>query len=229
MTQKVPQHIAIIPDGNRRWAKDNHLPSLEGHRRGADVTEEVCFAAIDQGVKVMTFWGFSSENWTRPKREVQYLLAMFAHLLTDRIDRFHEQGIQLRVSGRMDEFPNKLQKLLQAAIEKTAQNKRGIVQLCLNYGGRNEIVDAVKKIVKEKIPAEKIDQKTIAQYLYQPDLPSPDLILRTSGEQRSSGYLLWQAEYAEFFFLKKHWPAVTRRDIIRVIQDFQKRQRRFGS
>ncbi|MBU0707661.1 di-trans,poly-cis-decaprenylcistransferase [Patescibacteria group bacterium] len=224
----VPQHIAIIPDGNRRWAKSKHLPALLGHKRGVDVMEKVCYAAIDRGVKVMTFWAFSTENWRRAKREVNYLLKLFEEVFINRLDKFNSENVKLVVSGRIDEFPDRLQNYIKKAVDKTKNNTRGIVHLCLNYGGRAEIIDMVKKIIKKKISPLKVNRQIIDENLYNPGLPDIDLVVRTSGEQRTSGFLPWQLEYAEYAFVDKHWPDFKEKDIDKLIKDFQSRQRRFG-
>ncbi|MDD5567468.1 MAG: polyprenyl diphosphate synthase [Patescibacteria group bacterium] len=227
-TQAVPLHIAIIPDGNRRWAKAKHLPAFFGHKRGVDVMEKTCYAALDRGVKVLTFWAFSTENWKRAKREVNYLFKLFEDVFKNRLEKFDKENVKLLVSGRTDEFPSKLQYYIKRAVDKTKNNTRGIVHLCLNYGGRSEIIDMVKKIIKEKVSPDRINKKTINSHLYTPGLPDPDLIVRTSGEQRTSGFLPWQLEYAEYAFIKKHWPDFNESDIDQLIKDFQSRQRRFG-
>jgi undecaprenyl diphosphate synthase len=225
----IPQHIAIIPDGNRRWAKAKHLPKLFGHKKGFEVMEKICYAAIDRGVKVMTFYAFSTENWKRSKTEVNYLFRLFEDVFKNYIGKFNAEKIRLLVSGQTDELPNSLIKAIQNAVARTADNKRGIVHLCLNYGGRTEIVDAVKSIIKLGLPANSITKEIITRHLYQPDLPMPDLIMRTSGEHRTSGYLLWQAEYAEYLFINKHWPDFTVRDLDAALKEFELRQRRFGA
>ncbi|MDP3964219.1 MAG: polyprenyl diphosphate synthase [bacterium] len=227
-SSSIPQHIAIIPDGNRRWAKANRRPSLFGHKKGVEVMESVCYAALDRGVKVMTFWAFSTENWKRSKREVNYLLALFEDVFKNRLEKFHKENIKLMVSGRTEEFPKKLQNLITNAVTKTKNNTRGIVHLCLNYGGRAEIVDAVKKIISEKINPARLSPETISTHLYNPGLPEPDLIIRTSGEQRLSGYLPWQSEYSELMFVDKHWPDFSEKEIEQAIKEYQRRERRFG-
>ncbi len=225
---KVPQHIAIIPDGNRRWAKSKHLPTFFGHKKGVDVMEKTCYAAIDRGVKVLTFWAFSTENWRRAKREVNYLFQLFEDVFKNRLDRFDNENIRLVVSGRIDEFPKKLQNYIKNAVERTKNNTRGVVHLCLNYGGRAEIIDMVKNVLKKKITPDEIDKKVISDNLYTPGLPDPDMIVRTSGEHRTSGFLPWQLEYAEYSFIDKHWPDFNEKDVDNIIKDFQARQRRFG-
>ncbi|MFH0853538.1 MAG: polyprenyl diphosphate synthase [bacterium] len=228
MSLPTPKHIAIIPDGNRRWAKSKHLPSLVGHKKGVEITEEICDVAIEQGVKVLTFWAFSTENWKRSEKEVKYLFHLLEEVFLNKVDKFHRENIRLIVSGRIEKFPKKLQGYIRKAVAKTKNNTRGILNICLNYGGRTEIVDAVKKIIKNKIPAAKIDKETIQKNLYSPELPDPDLIIRTSGEHRTSGYLLWQSEYAEYVFVDKYWPDFTKKDLIKAITEFKNRQRRFG-
>jgi len=229
MSIATPKHIAIIPDGNRRWAKSKHLPSLIGHKKGVETTEKICYAAIEQGVRVLTFWAFSTENWKRSQTEKKYLFKLLEDAFLKKVDKFHSENIRLVVSGRIEKFPNKLQDYINRAVKMTRKNTRGIVNICLNYGGRLEIVDAVKKIVKKGIPALKITNKTIRDNLYVPEIPDPDLIIRTSGERRTSGYLLWQSEYAEYVFVDKCWPDFTKKDLIKALADFKNRQRRFGS
>jgi undecaprenyl diphosphate synthase len=226
---KVPHHIAIIPDGNRRWAKAKHMPQFYGHKKGFEVMEKICYAAVDRGVKVMTFYAFSTENWKRSKTEVSYLFRLFESVFKNYVGKFNDEGIRLLVSGQTDALPASLIKAMNQAVSATAQNTRGTVHLCLNYGGRTEIVDAVKNIIKQDVPAKLVTKELISQNLYQPGLPEPDLIIRTSGEHRTSGYLLWQSEYAEYLFIQKHWPDFTVRDLDSALAEFDRRQRRFGA
>lgn len=228
MPESIPRHIAIIPDGNRRWAKQHKLSPVLGHKHGVETFERICDAAIDRGVKVITFYTFSTENWRRTKTEVRYLFRLLEDVFTKRLGKLEREGIQLRVSGRIDEFPARLQTIISNAVERTRTNRRGIVHLCLNYGGRNELIDAVRKIARENLPASKIDDRSITAHLYQPDLPAPDLIIRTSGEQRLSGFLLWQSEYSELYFSGKFWPDFSASDLDQAIHEYQRRQRRYG-
>jgi undecaprenyl diphosphate synthase len=229
MKKIVPRHIAIIPDGNRRWARKNGLPSVLGHKHGVETFERICDEALAQGVDALTFYTFSSENWHRTKTEVRYLFRLLEDVFQKRLDKLQRQGIQLRVSGRIDEFPKRLQQVIRSAVDQTKENRKGIVHLCLNYGGRNEIIDAVQAIVREKVPASRINAKVISSHLDQPGLPEPDLIIRTSGEQRLSGFLLWQCEYSELYFSKKLWPDFTPNDFRKAIAEFVRRQRRYGA
>jgi undecaprenyl diphosphate synthase len=224
-----PKHVAIIPDGNRRWAKKRHLPPFLGHRRGVEVFEKICDAAFSAGVEVLTFYTFSTENWKRSKREVRYLFRLLEETFTTRLDRLHQQGLRLVVSGTPEEFPDRLQRCLRAAVEKTRANTKGTVNLCLNYGGRSEIVDAVRRIMARRVPAKKITADMISANLYHPELPEPDMIIRTSGEQRLSGYLLWQSEYSELYFEEKLWPDFAPADLRAAFLEFARRKRRFGS
>ncbi|PIS43077.1 MAG: di-trans,poly-cis-decaprenylcistransferase [Candidatus Kerfeldbacteria bacterium CG08_land_8_20_14_0_20_40_16] len=224
----IPKHIAIIPDGNRRWAKSRHLPMFFGHKKGVEVMENICYAALDRGVKVLTFWAFSTENWKRTAKEVNYLIKLFVEVFRNRLNKFHKENVKLVVSGKIEEFPKELQEEIKKAVEKTKRNTRGIVHFCLNYGGRTEIVDVVKKLLKKRISPNKVNQKMISDNLYTPGLPEPDLVIRTSGEQRLSGFLTWQSVYSELLFVAKHWPAFTEKDLNLAIEEFSRRNRRFG-
>ena len=225
----IPQHIAIIPDGNRRWAKSKHLPSVFGHKKSVDQAEDICLRALDRGVKVVTMWGFSTKNWRRPKTEVRYLMGLFEDIFTNKAERLHKHGVRMRVSGRIEELPAKLRSAIHKAEELTAGNKRGTLHICLNYSGRAEILDIAKKIAAQHIKPSDITERTIEKQLYVPDLPPVDMIIRTSGEYRLSGFLPWQAEDAEYLFLEKHWPAFTPDDMDKAIAEYQRRQRRFGA
>lgn len=224
----IPQHIAIIPDGNRRWAKSKHLPSVFGHKKGVEVSNSFYNNVFDMGVKVLSFWAFSTENWDRPPKEVKYLFKLLEDVFRRWLVSMNQDNIKILVSGRIGELPPKLQKLVNDAVFTTRHNTRGIIHLCLNYGGRAEIVDAVKKIISEGIPASKVTVPLISKYVYTPGLPDTDLIIRTSGEQRLSGYLMWESDYAELVFIKKYFPQLTFTDIKEAVAEYQRRQRRFG-
>jgi undecaprenyl diphosphate synthase len=184
---------------------------------------------FDMGVKVLSFWAFSTENWERPPKEIKYLFKLLEEIFQRWIVSMVRDNIKILVSGRVEELPVKLQALVNTAVLKTRHNTRGSINLCLNYGGRAEIVDAVKKIVSDGIPAGKISVPLISKYLYTPGLPDVDLIIRTSGEQRLSGYLMWESDYAELVFIKKHFPQLTVEDIKEAIAEYQRRHRRFGA
>lgn len=223
-----PQHIGIILDGNRRWAKENNLPSFEGHRRGFENIKNIAGHAFDQGVKILTVFAFSTENWKRSVEEVSYLMDLFKMVATKELKFLVEKKVKLQILGDMSAFDNDLQDKLKKALIDTANNDQGIFNICLNYGGREEIVEAVKKIVKSGNKAEDINKDLISQNLYTAGLSDPDLIIRTSGEQRLSGFLTWQSVYSELYFVKKHWPDFSTKDFDEALLEFANRQRRFG-
>jgi len=230
--KKVPEHIAIIMDGNGRWAQRHGLPRSEGHRRGMKVVREIITAAADLKVKYLTIYAFSSENWKRPEQEVTFLMKACASMLTDDIALLLKEGVRLRHIGRKDELPDFLQKGLDNAIRVTRDNQRLNLQLAFNYGSRREIVDGVRAIVSEvkagRLDEKMIDEASVAGALYTAGLPDPDLLIRTSGEIRISNFLLWQVAYAEIYVTKKFWPDFSRKDLELAIIDFQERHRRFG-
>ena len=226
--KKKINHIAIVMDGNRRWAKKKGLPAFEGHRQGYDKLKKVGEWLLDRGVKIFTVYAFSTENWNRSKREVDYLMNLFRRALSKEIQEFNKRGIKLNVLGRISGLPKDLQKMADSAMKLTKNNRRGILNLCINYGGRMEIVDAVKNIVNQKIPAKKINEKTIENNLYFISQPDPDLIIRTSGEQRLSGFLTWQSVYSELYFTPVVWPDFSQKDLDKAIDWYYSRERRFG-
>ncbi len=228
MPSDIPQHIAIIPDGNRRWAREHGQNEFAGHKRGVEVFETIGDAALDRGVKYLTFWGFSTENWARPKREVAYLMHLFRWVFTKKLNDFHQKNIRINVLGRVEGFSRDLQRIIKRAMNVTRRNTRGVVNLALNYGGRAELIDVVKKALSLKLQPRAVTEERLSQLLYAPDIPDPELIIRTSGEQRLSGFLPWQSEYSELYFSKKYWPAFTPHDLDAAIAEFQRRQRRFG-
>lgn len=227
--RNVPQHIGIIPDGNRRWAKANGLPSLEGHRRGVEVIIGVANTALDAGVEYITFYAFSSENWRRASSEVKYLMDLFYLIATKDVDELHEKGIQFRIIGSRQGLSTKLLKAFDEATAKTRNNSRGVMSLCLNYGGDQELADAAAAIVREGISADQVTPEVVGAHLYEPDIPPVDLVIRTSGEQRTSGFMLWRAAYAEFVFVEKHWPDFDSNDLILALNEFSRRHRRLGA
>ncbi|PIR92914.1 di-trans,poly-cis-decaprenylcistransferase [Candidatus Falkowbacteria bacterium CG10_big_fil_rev_8_21_14_0_10_43_10] len=226
--RKVPVHVGLIMDGNRRWARERNLPTLEGHLKGYNKLQHVPDWFFLRGVKVLSVYAFSTENWNREKKEVDYLMNLLARAIEDDLDEFHRKGYKLIFSGRIDELPGKLPELCENAAQKTKSNGSGTINICLNYGGRPELLDAVKKIVKNQLTEEQIHEGIIRKYLYHGELPDPDIIVRTSGEERISGFLLWQAAYSEFLFLKKYWPDFEEMDVINIIDEYNKRERRFG-
>ncbi|MBO4707998.1 MAG: di-trans,poly-cis-decaprenylcistransferase [Elusimicrobiaceae bacterium] len=220
-----PRHIAIIMDGNGRWAKLKKLPRKEGHKEGANSVEAVVQTALKEGIKVLSLYAFSTENWARPKTEVNYLM----QLLTDTLSKFTEdkyKDVKLVFSGRRKSLPIKILNKLDEVIKATAGNKKITLNLCLNYGARQEITDAVNKILAQG--KRKITESDIEKNLYQ-NLPAPDLIIRTSGEERLSNFLLWQAAYSEFYFTKTLWPDFKGGDLQKAISAYNQRDRRFGA
>jgi undecaprenyl diphosphate synthase len=232
MVDNFPQHIAIIMDGNGRWAERRGLPRIMGHRAGIKTAERIVKASQDLGVKILTLYTFSTENWKRPKKEVSALLKILADFLRKDDKRISKYNICLKVIGRIDELPRALRISLSKAIKATGNNDGLIVNLAINYGGRPEIVDAVRKIaqdvLKGELPLENIDEEIFSRYLYTSGLPDPDIIIRTGGEFRLSNFLLWQASYSEFYISKKLWPDFTHRDLELAINALKRRERRFG-
>jgi len=228
MTKNVPKHIAIIMDGNRRWAREKGFPTLEGHRKGYSMVKKVAQWCLDRNIKILTVFAFSTENWNRSKKEVSYLMNLLKYGLRNDVSIFNKKNIRLNVLGRIEELPKGLQKEIKRAVEKTKNNTKAVLNLAINYGGRAEIMDAIKRIIKKGLLAAKITESLIAQNLYTRSMPDPDLIIRTSGEIRTSGFLTWQGVYSELYFCKTYWPDFSEADLDKVIAEYQKRQRRFG-
>lgn len=224
----IPRHIAIIMDGNRRWAKKKGLPPMEGHRQGYEQFKKISQHCNKLGVKILTVYAFSSENWKRSKTEVFYLMNLLKKGLQEQKDFFIKNKVRLNVIGQIEKLPPSLKKLVLKIMKETKDNKERILNLAISYGGREEIIEAVKKIIKEKINPSKINEKIFSQHLYTAGQPDPDIIIRTSGEQRLSGFLPWQSVYTELYFSPKLWPDFTGEDLEEVIKEFQNRQRRFG-
>ncbi len=225
----VPNHVGFIMDGNRRWARERGLPTLEGHRRGYANMKRVLQLCMDRGVKVVTVFAFSTENWNRSKREVSYLMNLFSQAVKSELADFQKKNVRLRILGRLQGLPKKLQDQLQHAMEVTKTNTGAVLNMALNYGGRAEIVDAAQRIVQSGVNPAKLTETTFARFLYAGDAPDPDLIVRTSGEQRTSGFLLWEAAYAELYFTPTKWPAFSEKDLDKALEDFAQRKRNFGA
>jgi len=232
MKSNIPQHIAIIMDGNGRWAQEKKLPRTAGHRIGVSRVKEVIRAANDLGVRVVTFFAFSAENWQRPKREIAVLMRFLDNFLTRQIRELEENNMRLKIIGRGDPLPEYIQKKIKQAEAKTENNSGLLVVLALNYGSRQEIIDAVKKftlaVIKGEAKLDNLDSEEFANYFYTAGLPDPDLLIRTSGEMRLSNFLLWQLSYAELYFPRKYWPDFGRPDLEEAIKVYQGRERRFG-
>lgn len=228
-TNKVPYHLGIIMDGNRRWAKNNGLPQLEGHRKGFDKVKEVGRWCKERGVKILSLYAFSTENWKRTEEEVGYLMNLLTESLSEEpIEELNKEGIKLNVIGQKERLPENLQKVIQKAEEITQDNKEGILNICLSYGGRAEIVEAVKKMIEKNIDPKVMTEETVEENLWTASQPDPDLIIRTSGEQRLSGFLTWQTAYSELYFIEKHWPDFSEEDLDKALAVYAERNRRYG-
>jgi len=223
---KIPKHIAIIMDGNGRWAKERNLPRIIGHKVGSESVREIIRVCIELGIEYLTLYSFSTENWQRPKEEIKGLMELLKFLLKNEVDELNRNGVSIKAIGRLDYLPNDVKIELFKAIEKTKNNNKLKLYLALSYGGRQEILDAVNKIINSKL--EFIDEGTFRNFLYDPNLPDPDLLIRTSGEYRISNFLLWQISYSEFYFTKTLWPEFRREEFIKAIEDYSKRKRKFG-
>ncbi len=227
-TPKVPRHIGFIFDGNRRWAKKHGLPSYEGHLAGYNALKEVGLASLAAGIEYMSAYVFSTENWKRSADEVKRLMGLTMRVLAADIPEFNTHNVTLRVLGSREGLDQKLVQAIEDAERATAGNTGGTFAVCFNYGGQLEIVDAVKAIVQSGVAADLITEETIAQHLYAPEVPPLDLIVRTSGEQRLSNFMLWRSAYSELLFIKKQWPDMTKDDVAAIIKEYSRRQRRFG-
>jgi undecaprenyl diphosphate synthase len=224
----VPRHLGIIPDGNRRWAKAKGLPTLEGHRQGVEAFKQICYAALDHGVEVVTYYAFSTENWHRTPAEVKYLMELFFAKVTSDIAEVHDLNVRFRFVGSRVGLGDRLLKALDNAEAVTAANTRGTLAICLNYGGEQELVDAAAQVLAAGVVPAALSIDMLAGALYAPELPPIDLVIRTSGEQRLSGFMLWRAAYAELYFTAKHWPDFTPDDLALALDDYAGRKRRFG-
>jgi len=228
MSDVIPQHIGYIVDGNRRWAKSHGLPTYEGHLAGYNAILDVVLATVDAGVKYVSAYTFSTENWKRSEDEVSRLMGLTLKMLTADIGILQKNNIRLQVLGSRERLSEKIIKAIEKAEEKTAGNTRGTLAVCFNYGGHQEIADACRKIVQAGTPAEEITPDLIAAHLYAPDVPPIDVIVRTSGEQRLSNFMLWRASYSEFLSLEKMWPDMTKDDVTAILEEYSRRGRRFG-
>lgn len=228
----LPEHIAIIMDGNGRWAKQRRLPRISGHKVGMDSVREVITLSREIGIKVLTLYAFSQENWRRPRSEVRALMNLLQKYLKREIKTMIEKGIRLRAIGEIEKLPPKAREILKEAVEKTSKNKDLILNVALSYGGRSEIIDAVKKVFRDIergiLSINDLDEVLFENYLETSGLPDPDLLIRTSGEKRISNFLLWQSAYTEFYFTDTLWPDFRKREMLLAIMDYQQRERRFG-
>lgn len=225
---KIPRHVAIIMDGNGRWAESRGLTRLDGHRAGTENLRSIIRACVDFGIQYLTVYAFSTENWGRPKEEVAGLMMLLESVIDNELEELHAEGVQIRHIGRLESMPDSLQRKVQFAVQKTQANQRLIVNIAWNYGGRDEIVHAIQKIIKDGIPAEEVSEELVCKYLYTCGSPDPDLIIRTSGEFRVSNFLLWQSAYSEWYITPTYWPDFDKEELRKAILSYSQRDRRFG-
>lgn len=225
----VPRHVAVVMDGNGRWAEARGLKRTEGHIRGEDALFECIEGALELGIGWVTVYAFSTENWRRPADEVKFIVNFNRDTLRKRREELHERGVRIRSIGRRNwRMPRGLLRVIDESVERTRDNKRMTFTIAFNYGGRAEIVDAIRDIIGSGVKPDKINERTIARHLYDPDMPDPDLMIRTSGETRISNFLVWQSAYTELVFLDSLWPDFTRETLYDAVRQYQSRSRRFG-
>ena len=229
---KIPQHVAIILDGNGRWAEKHGLPRAKGHEKGAETVEKLLNFIYRYGVKYLTLYAFSTENWKRSEEEVNSIMALLLHFLEEKKEQMIRNRIRLRVSGRLEGLPKEVSEALRKVMEETAKDYEYTLILALNYGGRAEIADAAKKIAADcaagKISPESVNEKMFSEYLYIPDVPDPELMIRTSGELRLSNFLLWQLSYSEIYVTDVLWPDFNEEEFRKILENYGGRERRFG-
>lgn len=224
----VPRHIGIIMDGNRRWAEERGLPVKEGHTKGQENLRAISQAAFEAGVRYVSVYAFSTENWRRTEEEVGHLMLLLVRGVDKYMQEFNDAGVRIIFIGQREGLDSKVLKAIKKAEENTKNNKKGTLVICFNYGGQQEIVDATKKIAASGLPPEEITDEVITAYLYSPEIPPVDLVIRTSGEQRLSNFMLWRAAYSELYFVDEHWPDFTTSELAAALDSYGKRGRRFG-
>ncbi len=233
MISDTPKHIAIIMDGNGRWAEERHLPRTQGHIEGVKRVDEVIVAASKAGIEILTLYTFSTENWTRPRNEVSMLMKTFIAVLEKKLQKLNQLNIRFQSIGRKDGIPDEVWDSICKSSELTKNNSGMVLNIAFNYGSRLEILDAIKAISKDvkegSLDIDQITEQTVSESLYTKGLPDPDLLIRTSGERRISNFLLWQISYSEFYFTEKFWPDFTKEEFFKAIEDFKNRERRYGS
>jgi len=223
-----PQHVAIIMDGNGRWAAARGLPRLAGHRAGTDNLRRIITACVEFGIKYLTIYAFSTENWRRPREEVEGLLHILGNVIDKELAELNKEGVQLRHIGHLEKLDKRLRKKVLHAVDLTRNNSRLILNVAFNYGGRDEILCAIQKIIEDKINPEDLSVELMSQYLFTAGTPDPDLIIRTSGEMRISNFLIWQAAYSEWYVTPIFWPDFDKDELHKALQAYNQRERRFG-
>ena len=226
--ENIPRHVAIIMDGNGRWAKERGLPRIAGHRAGTENLRRIIRASAKLGIEYLTFYAFSTENWSRPKAEVTGLMRILSDVIDKEMQELHQEGARLLHVGHLDGLSKKLQEKVKDAIELTKDNKRITIVLAFNYGGRDEIVHAIKNMLKEAVDPADVDADLVSEYMFTKGIPDPDFVIRTSGEKRTSNFLTWQSVYSEWYFPKVYWPDFNEEELQKAIEDYAQRERRFG-
>jgi undecaprenyl diphosphate synthase len=229
----IPQHIAVIMDGNRRWARQKNMPTKMGHREGALRVTDLVKNCADLGVKYLTVYAFSTENWKRDKKEIDYLMNLLMEFVVKELNNLHKNDVKITMMGNIEDLPEKTRKEVERSVELTKNNKTLHLNIALSYGSRNEIIRGIKNIIKEyennKINIDEINEESFKKYLFTKDMPDPDLLIRTSGELRLSNFLLYQLAYTEFYFTDTLWPDFNKAELIKAIKSFQHRKRRYGN
>lgn len=228
LPEMIPTHVAIIMDGNGRWALARGLPRLAGHRAGTENLRRVIEASIEFGIQYLTIYAFSTENWGRPQEEVQGLMKIFEDVIDRELQELHDQGIQLRHIGRLDQLDPVFQEKVLKAVDLTRNNQRLVLSVAMNYGGRDEIVNAIQRMIKDGVSPEEVNFDLVSQYLFTAGVPDPDLIIRTSGELRGSNFLIWQGAYSEWYFPPVYWPDFDKEQLRLALEEYSHRERRYG-
>jgi undecaprenyl diphosphate synthase len=225
---KIPGHVAIIMDGNGRWARERGLPRLAGHRAGTENLRTIIRASAKFGIKYLTLYAFSTENWARPKAEITGLMHILADVIDKELRELHEEGARLVHIGHLDGLPKNLQEKVRHAIELTKENKEITIIIAFNYGGRDEIINAIRNMIRDDVNPNDVDESLVSSYMFTGGLPDPDLVIRTSGELRTSNFLTWQSVYSEWYFPKVYWPDFNEEELKKALEDYSERERRFG-
>lgn len=228
LPEEIPAHVAIIMDGNGRWARERGLPRLAGHRAGVENLRRILEAAAEYGIKYLTIYAFSTENWERPPAEVRGLINILEDVIDRELDSLHENGVQLRHLGQLERLSEELQAKVLHAIDLTKDNDRLVLNVAWNYGGRDEIVQAIQRMIEDGLKPEDITEERVCEYLYTRNCPDPDLIIRTSGEMRVSNFLIWQGAYSEWFVTPTYWPEFGPEELLNALHEFAQRERRYG-
>jgi undecaprenyl diphosphate synthase len=228
LPEKIPTHIGIIMDGNGRWALARGLPRMAGHRAGTENLRRIIEACIEFGIRYLTIYAFSTENWGRPTAEVQGLMRIFENVIDSELQELHDQGVRLRHIGRLDRLRPSFRKKVVEAMDYTKDNDRLILNIAFNYGGRDEIVCAIQAMIRDGVQADDVSDNMVSQYLFTAGVPDPEMIIRTSGELRGSNFLIWQGAYSEWYFPATYWPDFDREELLKAIREFNQRERRYG-